>query len=256
MREVDASPETLKHALTAKVLKKDWVGWYETVLAWDEKRFIREILPAEAELNYNFRFWTDKEGWDRAEAHDKSSRNFTRFSGPQKMWDVPDHPAGTLINLFDFSYLRLTPHKYRWGQTIPRTCQQMTPLRPEKAVWKHAGVEKFGGEACDIVEATGAGGARLWIGQETGRVRGVLTYPFERPEPNEFVQFDDYRQVAPGVWLPYREVRTFPHASATPGKHLLNRSELVVEEVRTDRDLATRYAELLPKAGDRVQDQR
>ena len=36
----------------------------------------------------------------------------------------------------------------------------------------------------------------------------------------------------------------------------LIRSELVVEEVRTDRSLADRYAELLPKDGDRVQDQR
>jgi hypothetical protein len=128
-----------------------------------------------------------------------------------------------------------------------------TAAEPDKT-GKLAGEWHFGGEACDIVEATGAGGARLWISQETGRVRGVLTYPFERPEPNEFVQFDDYRQVAPGVWLPYREIRTFPHASETPGKHLLNRSELVVEEVRTDRDLATRYAELLPKAGDQVQE--
>ena len=256
MRAVDASPETLKQALTAEVLKEDWLGWYETVLAWDEKRFIREILPAESNLNYNFRFWTADEGWDRAEAQDKSSRNFTRMSGPQKMWDVPDHPAGTLINLFDLGYLRLTPHNYRWGRTVPRTCHQMTPRAPEKATWQHAGVEKFGDETCDVVESNGAGGARLWISQKSGRVRGLLTYPFERPEPNELVQFDDYREVAPGVWLPYREIRSFPQASETPGKHVLRRSELVVKEVRTDRDLAGRYAELLPKDGDRIQDQR
>jgi thiol-disulfide isomerase/thioredoxin len=156
---------------------------------------------------------------------------------------------------------------------------------------------------------------RLWIGQDSGRVRGVLSYRFtgfagweaffktdtvqriagqtfaspqaygtwltneasedqlrqislawwERcsldfptnARPNELVQFDDYREVAPGVWLPFREVRTFPHASETEkGKSLLRRSELLVEEVRTDLDLANRYAQLLPREGQRVQDQR
>ncbi|MHC5543289.1 sigma-70 family RNA polymerase sigma factor, partial [Singulisphaera rosea] len=75
--------------------------------------------------------------------------------------------------------------------------------------------------------------------------------------PNELAIFDDYREVAPGLRLPFREVRVFPHASeAKPDKHKLIRSELVVESVRTDLDLSARFAELMPKDGDPVQDQR
>jgi thiol-disulfide isomerase/thioredoxin len=75
--------------------------------------------------------------------------------------------------------------------------------------------------------------------------------------PSEFVLFEDYREISPGVWLPFRETRTFPHASQTvQGKRLLRRSELVVEEVRTDLNLADRCTKLLPTEGDHVQDQR
>src|SRR5262249_46052434 len=75
--------------------------------------------------------------------------------------------------------------------------------------------------------------------------------------PKELVQFDDYREVAPGRSLPFREVGTVPYWTENEtDKHLIGRTELGGEEVRTEMDLADRYAQLLPKEGDRVQDQR
>lgn len=74
---------------------------------------------------------------------------------------------------------------------------------------------------------------------------------------NELVQFDDYREITPGVWLPMTEVRVVPYPSKSDkNKHELKRTELRVKEVKTDRDLAERCTELLPKTGQRVQDQR
>jgi len=222
---------------------------------------------------------------------------------PAKLWKH--------MILFDYSYLRLTPHRFWWGQTVRRNSQTMSPVPPEEVSWRHLGAEEFGDETCEVAESAQRA-ERLWIGQDSGRIRGVLSYRFAglggdeafhetdtvrriagrdfasqreygtwylgeasedqlrqialassaryseaNARPNELVQFDEYREVAPGVWLPFHETRAFPHASETTrGKRLLRRSELRVEEVQTDLNLANRYAELLPKEGDRVQDQR
>ena len=52
------------------------------------------------------------------------------------------------------------------------------------------------------------------------------------------------------MWLPFRETRTYPHASETlRARDKLRRSGLRVEEVVTDVDLAARHAQLLPTDG-------
>ena len=59
---------------------------------------------------------------------------------------------------------------------------------------------------------------------------------------NELVLFNDYREVAPGVWLPFHEVRAVPYASETDkSKRMVRRSELRVEEVKTDLSHADRF---------------
>jgi RNA polymerase sigma factor (sigma-70 family) len=305
MRAVDVSLERLTQALTDPVLDKDWVGGYESTFEWDEKRFVWEVRPGQTTLNYLSRSWTATEAWERHEATDRSSRDFVRMAGPAQLWKS--------VHLFDYSYLRLTPHRYWWGQTV-HSDQTMSRVPPAKASWKELGAEKFGDEVCDVVESA-LRAERLWIGQESGRVRGVLSYyctgfdgdeAFHKADtvqriagrafatgreygtwwqneatedqlrqlavewcqrcaaqfpanatPNELVRFDDYTEIAPGVWLPFREVRSVPYPSETAkDKHLLRRTELLVEQVRTDTDLSDRYARLLPKEGDRVQDQR
>ncbi len=306
MRAIDVTPDRLRQGLTAPVLAKDWVGWYETRFCWDEKRFLWQLRPRDADLNYSTRFWTAGDAWDRAENKAKTSVQFVRFAGPAKLW-------GKHIHLFDYGYLRLTPHRYWWGRTAADNDQTMNLVPPAEAAWKHLGVEPFAGEPCAVVESAQRA-ERLWVSRASGRVRGVLSFRFtgypgdetfyraaavtriagkpfasrqdysdwlreasydQRAQigiawsracaahfpasarPNELVQFDDYREVAPGVWLPFREVRTFPHASEIAGnKSLLRRSELVVEDARADRSLAAEYARLLPREGERVQDQR
>jgi thiol-disulfide isomerase/thioredoxin len=81
--------------------------------------------------------------------------------------------------------------------------------------------------------------------------------PKDKFDPNDLVQFDDYREVAPGVWLPFHETRTCCYGSdAVKGKWQVDRAELRVVSIRTDRDLADACARLMPKEGDPVQDQR
>ena len=58
MRAVDVSVDLLKQALTAPVLEKDWLGWYQTDFSWDETRFLWEMRPGDTVLNYEARFWT------------------------------------------------------------------------------------------------------------------------------------------------------------------------------------------------------
>jgi thiol-disulfide isomerase/thioredoxin len=305
MRAIDVSLDQLEKGLIAPVLDKDWIGWFQTSFSWDEKRFLWELSPEDANLNYDFRFWTTTDAWERHEAKDKSSVNFVRSAGPAKFWRG--------MHLFDYSYLRLTPRRFWWGQTVhPDQC--MSPVPPEKATWKNLGVAQFGGETCDVAESPERA-ERFWISQQTGHVRGVLSYRFTgfdgdktfyqteavqritgkqfaskqeywkwlsedanedqllqaavascmRCSPqfpsntrlNELVQFDDYREIKPGVWIPFREVRTVPYSSKSDkNKRSLTRTELRVEEVKTDRNLADRYAQLLPTEGQRVQDQR
>ncbi|QEH36289.1 ECF RNA polymerase sigma factor SigE [Aquisphaera giovannonii] len=308
MRAVDRSINGLRHGLTAPVLEKDWIGWYQTRFAWDEERFIWELRPGETRMNLDARFWTRADAWERHEAHDGSSVDLVRQSGPAQPWKD--------LVYFDYGYLRVAPHRFWWGRTIGRgNAQTMSTLAPEDTRWDRLGVARFADEACDVVDSP-ARGQRLWIGRDSRRIRGVLTYWSEedaarmstffksdavrriagkafrtqfdyanwrhseasedqlieiarasaalyppRPsrgiEPNELIQLDDYREVTPGVWLPFRELRCFPHASeAVAGKNQIVRSELIVEEAGVGLSLADRFAELLPRDGQHVQDQR
>jgi RNA polymerase sigma factor (sigma-70 family) len=258
MRAVtDITPERLRSAMTAPVLEKDWFGWYEVDFSWDEKRVIHQSRPGQTPLGINTWFGTATDAWSRSEDKEMTSVQFTRRAGVGLYWNYPGFP-GTSMDLFTCSYLRVTPHRYWWGTTATVVNNHLMVVPPpplDKMSWKHAGVEQFGGEGCEVLDSTVAGRPcqRLWVARESGRLRGILAYLME---PNELARFDDYREVSPGVWIPFREVRTHPWVSDQRGKHSVVRSELVVTEARTGVDLAERYARLLPKEGDRVQDQR
>ena len=94
------------------MLAKDWLGRYQTSFSWDESRFLGELKPGETILNYPRAVLDKSDAWERREANDKSSVNFVRSAGPSKLWKH--------LNLFDYSYLRFTPHRYWWGQTAHR----------------------------------------------------------------------------------------------------------------------------------------
>ena len=307
MRAVDGTFEQFRQSFEAAVKAKDWFGAYLMSFSWDEERFMYEMLPGEADLNFDQRFWTRKDGWERHEARDKSSVNYVRTAGPSPLWKH--------LTYFEYSYLRLTPHTFWWGRNAEWNGQTMHLIPPERVTWRKLEANHFGGEMCDVVDSIRRK-ERLWIGQGSKRLRAVLSYgvnqgpaksikfyetdairriagksfgsqrdysnwslgeateqqsidialawaeyegdPIDpKIEPNELAMFDDYREVAPGVWLPFEEVRVFRHASdEVPHEHKLLRSELHVEQVRTDQVLADRFSSLLPKDGDQIQDQR
>ena len=80
---------------------------------------------------------------------------------------------------------------------------------------------------------------------------------FDHFGPNELIRFRDYREIAPGVWVPFREDRAFTHAAASnPRRRKYIRLWVAVEEVRTDVDLTERVESLRPREGEMIQDQR
>lgn len=101
MRSIDVTVDRLTQALTAPVLAKDWFGRYEISFSWDESRSLWEMKPGETVLNFDERFWTRTDAWERHATKDKSTVNFVRPAGPSSLWKS--------VNLFDYSYLRLTP---------------------------------------------------------------------------------------------------------------------------------------------------
>ncbi len=76
---------------------------------------------------------------------------------------------------------------------------------------------------------------------------------FDSFGPNELMRFRDYREVASGVWIPFREDRAWTH-SAEKGRHGRKYIHLwvAVQEVQTDLDLAETIQKLQPRDGDEV----
>jgi thiol-disulfide isomerase/thioredoxin len=204
-------------------------------------------------VGYGARFGIATDAWERHENKEKTSVRFFRRSGVDEFWAYST--GRTAMGYFEFSYLRLAKHQFWWGSSTFDQGHAMCFFPLDQLSWVLLKPEQFAGEMCDVVESadikTGTKSQRFWVSQQTGRVCGVLAY-FGQSSPNELVQFHDYREVSPGVWLPYHEVRSVGYGNGG----WLRRSELVVTEARTGVDLAERYASLLPKEGDRVQDQR
>lgn len=75
--------------------------------------------------------------------------------------------------------------------------------------------------------------------------------------PNELIRFRDDREIAPGVWIPFREDRAFTHgADNDRSKHKYIRLWVSVDEVKTGMDLTEIVQASEPKEGERIQDQR
>ena len=260
LRTVDATLETMGRALIEPVRDEDWID-YEWGFSWDEKRLISELRPGKFDLPFQFIFGTAGDAWTRHEGKDHKHPSFFRGTGIGRFWNDPKDFSQSSISLFQFAgYPRLTPHRFWWGPTQRSSTHTLLLAKLDEVVWKYLGTETFGEEGCEVVEATYLKSSQkaqgLWISQKTGHARGVVSY-YADSKPKELIRFDDFREISPGVWMPFREVRTFPHASDINWrKHKLFRGETIVSQIRTDRDLAARYAELLPKEGDRVQDMR
>lgn len=77
--------------------------------------------------------------------------------------------------------------------------------------------------------------------------------------PHKLIRFSDYREISPDIWIPFREEKSsWSYSTDTKAKQDFDyvRSELIVEEVKTDFDLTKTIAELMPKDGERIGDRR
>ena len=77
---------------------------------------------------------------------------------------------------------------------------------------------------------------------------------FTKASPKLLVRFRDFREIAPGIWWPYREDRA--QGYPLDGGFKCFHATFVVEELRTDLDLTERVNELKPKEGEQVRDLR
>ena len=79
----------------------------------------------------------------------------------------------------------------------------------------------------------------------------------EMRQPLQLYCFRDYREVAPGIHIPFREdsVLAWPEFSL-PGHFKFHRVWVVVDDVRLNVNLANMAQRLLPKDGDKIDDQR
>lgn len=77
---------------------------------------------------------------------------------------------------------------------------------------------------------------------------------WDRARPALVVRFRDFREIAPGVWWPFREDRAQGKVTEKGFDGMV--SNFTVHAVRTDFDLSETVDAMLPKDGERVQDQR
>lgn len=83
-------------------------------------------------------------------------------------------------------------------------------------------------------------------------------YSFDHAVPYHLDVFGDYRQVATGLWFPFRvESAGWHHNGKNEGRYDFYSFEKIITEVAVDRDdLHEYWADALPKKGEVVQDQR
>ena len=169
MRAIDVSLDRLKRALTDPVLTEDWVGWYETGFSWDEERFLSELETGAGQPELCPAVLDEGRRLGPARGDRPFRGRFRAYGGRGETLEAGD-PVRLQLPGGD-------SHPTASGGARRRltNSQAMSLTPPDKATWRHMGVEEFAGETCDIVDSSQRT-ERLWIGRDSGRVRGVLSY--------------------------------------------------------------------------------
>lgn len=129
----------------------------------------------------------------------------------------------------------------------------------EAPFFQSARVQAIAGKAFDTQQEYGEWfrGNTISARQKIEIARAWCELHFDVFGPNEIIRFRDYREVAPGVWIPFREDRAFTHpAEGNRKRHKYIRLWVAVEEVYTDVDLAEHVEALWPREGEEIRDQR
>jgi hypothetical protein len=296
----ECSIEGLKEALDGPVEEADWfqmgitLGWTANHVFWREGEREGKSFGEGTDTWWRGRAWTKELAVERGP-------DIFFFCQPDQLWGGVMQPL---------AYFRVSPHRFWWA-TSDEHDDTISPVPPEESDYRFITREPFDHEICDVVESPSRA-ERLWIGRESGRLRGVLVYWYqgdgsEEPffqnarvqkiagkkfgtqqeyvewsygkaisarqkielarawcelhfnvfGPNELIRFRDYREIAPGVWIPLCEDRAFTHGAdgnAKGRKYI--RLWVAVEEVRTDVDLTDRVESLQPQEGQPIEDQR
>lgn len=134
------------------------------------------------------------------------------------------------------------PHHFWWLPTDVAKYREGMGVAPKDFVL--AGEEPVNGKRCRVLESR-IGGYRMHVGVADGRLYRrtwllpVGTAPAGLPSPKRpkfHETFDDYREVAPGCWIPFRQwVDQF--ALESPEPFLLSHTEQKVTEVVVDQPL-------------------
>jgi len=309
--------ENLKRALDEPVVEKDWFRYLPT-FAWDEEHFlIGSQVPDGADQatddalagiprRGNYRWGTRKLSGEWRRLLNEPATHVLRGRAAAMWKDV---------HLSDPNYVLATRHEFWWGDNSHHNQHFAGSLvPPSRSRYRSLGTEEFDGETCNVVESP-TRMERLWISQDTGLIRGYLSFTaprrnagfgkskfhtsaavqeitgrsfatlqeytnwylteyeqlpvekkwalskawtesidWEKAQPTLIVRFRDFREIAPGIWWPFREDRAQGLRGDKAFEYM--RSEYAVDQVRTDVDLSETVKALRPKEGERVQDQR
>jgi hypothetical protein len=115
--------------------------------------------------------------------------------------------------------------------------------------------EERGGALCHVVELPGVD--RLWIDPQTGfSLRGRLRFSGQPPVLVARYELSDFRQVGPGIWIPWRLRRTTYDSLVRQGEQgpRLNRDVVAAVERVQINDVPEELFRFTPPPGALVQD--
>ncbi len=244
--------ENLFQALAKSIADDDWYR-YVDLFAWDEEHFVVGTTDSESPRP-DFATGKLPPGAFKWGTRQLSGETLRRRGPPRHvlrgsaavMWDA--------VLLSNPNYMIATRHEYWWGNNSKQALSPQGGFPPSRARYIALGNEDFFGEESVVVELP-TRFEKLWIDPSTGLIRGLLKFRGSNAVvPSLLVRFQDYREIAPGIWWPFREERA--QGSLRQGRFSGMRSEYAVDEVRIDVNLAEWIEALKPREGEQVQDQR
>jgi thiol-disulfide isomerase/thioredoxin len=168
--------------------------WFQHsgTLAWDPRYFVLDsrypgLESGDGETkDYRQVYFGDmSQGWGREQSGDEPEIYFRRPS-IEALWNTS--------SLMGFKFFGLTPRQFWWGNNSGHNLGH-NPVPPSMVDYVHMGEEVFDGEVCDAVESKGRA-ERLWIGRESGLIRGCMEYIYQGRMDTEFHESPVVERVA------------------------------------------------------------
>lgn len=157
----------LKKALSAEQVRRPFA--VQTIMAWAPKQFyfLNETSEGGVVGWEQIEYGNAKIAWARERRPGEPPNHFIR-SGVSKFVDslVPIAPQ-----------LHVSQQSYWWGAGTHHS-MATSAVAPRRAIYDELPAEEFAGETCRVLESAGRS-ERLWVSQQTGRLRGSLSYIYQ-----------------------------------------------------------------------------